>query len=75
MATTPPMQDHLPGFEIPTKHKEAIRQLHGFAKVPVEALMDRYSLGKSTIRKILAYDVPERARITCTGRPKKLNDA
>jgi hypothetical protein len=27
--TTSPLEfDHKPGFEIPTKHKEAIRQLH-----------------------------------------------
>ena len=75
MATTPPMPDHLPGFEIPTKHKEAIRQLHGFAKVPIEALIDRYSLSKSTIKKVLFYDAPEQARITRTGRPKKLSNA
>jgi hypothetical protein len=55
------MPDHLPGFEIPTKHKEAMRQLHKFAKIPVEALMARYSLSKSTVRKVLAYDAPERA--------------
>jgi hypothetical protein len=36
--------------------------------------MARYSLGKSTIVKILSYDKPERARITRTGRPQKLND-
>jgi hypothetical protein len=39
MATTPPMPEHLPGFEIPTKHKEAMRQLHKFAKILVEALI------------------------------------
>jgi hypothetical protein len=55
------MPEHLPGYEIPTKHKEAIRQLHKFAKIPVEALIARYSLGKSTIVKILSYDQPERA--------------
>jgi hypothetical protein len=48
--------------------------LHKFAKIPIEALMARYSLGKSTIVKILGYDQPERARITRTGRPQKLND-
>ena len=38
--TTPPLNfDHLPGAEIPTKHKEAIRQLYSFAKIPVELLM------------------------------------
>ncbi len=41
--TTPPLDfNHLLGEEIPTKHKEAIRQLYRFAKVPIEALMARY---------------------------------
>jgi hypothetical protein len=35
MASTPPLDfDHKKGYEIPTKHKEAIRQLHWFGKVP-----------------------------------------
>jgi transposase len=73
--TTPPLDfDYNPGDEIPTKYKKAIRQLHGFAKIPIEALMDRYKLGKSTICHILAYDKPERARPTRTGRPQKLSD-
>ena len=29
---TPPMPEHLPGEEIPAKHKEAMRQLFEFAK-------------------------------------------
>jgi hypothetical protein len=76
MPTTPPPLDfdHQKGFEIPTKHKEAIRQLHYFAKVPIRALEDRYKLGNSTIRRVLNYDAPERARPTCTGRPQKLTD-
>ncbi len=38
--TTPPLVfNHLPGEEIEIKHKEAIRQLYGFGKVPIEALM------------------------------------
>jgi hypothetical protein len=37
---TPPLDfNHLPGEEIETKHKEAIRQLYGFGKIPVELLM------------------------------------
>jgi hypothetical protein len=33
-ASTPPLDfDHHKGDEIPTKHKEAIRQLHWFGKV------------------------------------------
>jgi hypothetical protein len=52
--TTPPLDfDHKPGYEIPTKHKEAIRQLYGFAKVPIELLMDRYHLGRLIIVKVL----------------------
>ena len=73
--TTPPLEfNHLPGQEIETKHKEAIRQLYGFAKVPVERLMTRYGLARSTVEKILRYDAPERARITRTGRPTLLTD-
>jgi hypothetical protein len=73
--TTPPLNfDHLPGAEIPTKHKEAIRQLYGFAKIPVELLMTQYKLGRSTIEKILQYDAPERTRISRTGRPSFLTD-
>lgn len=76
MASTPPLQfSHLPGQEIPTKHKEAIRQLYYFAKVPPRQLEERYHLGGSTIRKILTYDKPERARESRKGAPQKLTDA
>jgi hypothetical protein len=35
MASTPPLDfNHQKGFEIPTKHKEAICQLHWFGEVP-----------------------------------------
>jgi hypothetical protein len=72
---TPPLDfTHQPGDEIPTKYKEAIRQLYGFAKIPVELLMTRYKLGRSTIDRILEYDTPERSRITRTGRPSLLTD-
>jgi len=38
--TTPPLDfDHHPGDEIPTKHKEAIRQLYSFAKVPIKDII------------------------------------
>jgi hypothetical protein len=60
------------GAKIPTKHKEAIRQLYGFAKVLVELLMTWYKLGRFTIEKILRYDALERTRITRTGRPSSL---
>jgi transposase len=77
MATTPPPLDfdHQPGFEIPTKHKETIRQLHGFAGKLVEELIARYQLGKSTINRILSYERPERARPSQTGRPRQLINA
>lgn len=76
MASTPPNLDfdHLPGFEIATKHKEAIRQLYWFAKVPKLQLQARYNLGESTIRRILMYKTPKRARPTRTGQPQKLTD-
>ena len=76
MPTTPPPLDfdHKPGFEIATKHKNAIRELHGFGGKTTEELMDRYKLSKSTIGHILSYDKPERARPTRTGRPQILTD-
>jgi hypothetical protein len=74
--TTPPLDfNHLPGEEIPTKHKEAIRQLYSFAKVPVKDLMARYRLGKSTINRVLGYDKPKRARDTRIGRPIIISDS
>jgi len=61
--TIPPLDFvHEKGYEIPTKYKEAIRQLYGFAKIPVERLMERYGLGRTIITKILNYDKPERVR-------------
>jgi hypothetical protein len=64
MTTTPPPLDfdHEKGFEIPTKYKEAIRQLHWFAKIPVLQPEMRYKLGNPSIRRILSYDYPERVR-------------
>ena len=63
------------GEEMPTKHKEAIRQLYGFAKVLIEDLMLRYKLGKSTICPILDYDNLECARPSRTGGPTLLTDS
>jgi hypothetical protein len=73
---TPPPLDfqHEKGYEIPTKHKEAIRQLHWFGKVPVCALMVRYKLGDTTIRKILGYPHLERQRPNRTGPAFLLSD-
>jgi hypothetical protein len=59
MSSTPPPPELLLGYEVPTKHKEAICQLYGFAKIPVEVIMDRYKLSKSGVRKILNYEVLE----------------
>jgi hypothetical protein len=36
--TTPPMRDHVPGKEILTEHKEAIRQLYKQAKFMLPTL-------------------------------------
>ena len=69
-STTPPLDfKHEKGFKIPTKHKEAIRQLHAFIKVLVLALEARYKLGNLIIRRILNYDAPERARPIRIGHP------
>jgi len=68
---TPPMSARKPGDEIKTKHKEAMRQLYKFAKIGLQQLEGYYKLCDSTVRKILQYDVPERARPTRTGRPRE----
>jgi hypothetical protein len=48
--TPPPLDfDYKPGFEIRTKHKEAIRQLYGFGGKLVKELIERYSLSRTTI--------------------------
>ena len=67
--TTPPSLDfkNKKGYEIETKHKEASRQLHWLGKVPVCALIVRYKLGDTTIRKILGCAKPERHRANRTG--------
>jgi hypothetical protein len=73
--TTPPLDfDYNPGDEIPTKYKGAIRQLYSFAKIPIDALIDRYKLSKSTIYYILAYAKPEYTPPIRTRRPQKLSD-
>jgi hypothetical protein len=77
--TTPPLDDwnYTKGFEIATKHKEAMRQLHWFGKVPICMLQRRYKdpsskpLRESTIRKILSYAASKRARPSRKG-PKFL---
>jgi hypothetical protein len=59
MTTTPPIHDwhHEKGYEIPTKHKEAIRELAAFGNKSVKQLADRYELGQSSIRRVLNYSI------------------
>jgi hypothetical protein len=66
--------DHVPGFEIATKHKKAIREFYGFGEKSTAELMERYKLGKTTIHRVLAYDILEQARPSRTGRPQLLTD-
>ncbi len=68
---TPPMSARKPGKEIKTKHKEAIRQLYKFAKIGIKLLEGYYDLAGSTVRKVLRYDIPKRARPTRTGRSRE----
>ena len=76
MASTPPLDfDHQKGYEIPTKYKEAIRQLHWFGKVPKLQLQERYRLGDTIIDRILVYEKPERKRPNRVGPAKKLSNA
>jgi hypothetical protein len=75
MTTTLPIDfDHNKGDEIPTKYKEAIRQLAWFGKIPKTLIERRYNLGESIIRWILSYDIPERARPGRVGFTQKLID-
>ncbi len=71
---TPPMPDHIPGHEILSKHKEAIRQLYKRAKFVPSHIATIYGVGESTINRVLRYDYVERARPNRTGRPSFLND-
>ena len=58
--TSPPLNfQYEKGYEIPTKHKEAMRQLRWFGKVPVCAIIVRNKLSDTTVRKILSYPYPE----------------
>jgi len=69
------MPEHVPGEEILTKHKEAIRQLYIRAKFMPAHLAVLYNVGVSTINRVLRYDAPERPRPNRTGLAYKLNDA
>jgi hypothetical protein len=77
MTTTPPPLDfdHEKGFEVPTKHKEAIRQLHWFGHVPIPLIMVRYKLGETSVRRILKYDYPKRRQPNRKGPAFLLLDA
>jgi transposase len=66
--------DHQPGFDILTKHKNAIRELYGFGEKSTAQITERYKLSKTTIYQILDYKHPERVRHTRTGRPKEPSD-
>jgi hypothetical protein len=68
------MPEHQPGFEILTKHKEAIRQLYTLAKWGPVRLGRVYHVTRWTISRILRYDNPERARPTRIGKPRCLNE-
>jgi hypothetical protein len=62
---TPPSPldfDHQLGDEIPTKHKEAIRQLYWCGKISIGELESRYKLSYLIINRILKYNAPEHAR-------------
>jgi hypothetical protein len=72
---TPLMLNHLPGKEIHTKDKQAIRQLYKQARFMPLHLVTLYNVGKSTINRVLRYDQTTRDRPTRTGRPHLLNDA
>jgi hypothetical protein len=54
--------NHAPGFEITTKHKEAIRELHGFKEKLTTELIERDKLGKSTIYRVLGIPLPHHGR-------------
>jgi hypothetical protein len=68
---TLPMPEWQLGFEIPTKHKEAMRQLYKYAKIGLQALLGYYRICSWTVSRVLQYDQPERKRPTRTGRPRE----
>ena len=72
---TPPMLNHLPGDEIYTEDKQAIRQLYKQVHFMPAHLSALYNVGESTINRVLRYDQTTRERPTRTGRPHLLNDA
>ena len=69
------MLNHLPGDEIYTEDKQAIRQLYKQVHFMPAHLSALYNVGESTINRVLRYDQTTRERPTRTGRPYLLNDA
>jgi len=65
---------HKKGFEIPTPIKHAIRQSHLEGKTSLFLQM-KYNLRQSTIRQILYYPTPGRAREGRKGPKILLSDA
>ena len=68
-----PMPEHQLGYEILTKHKEAIRQLRWLAHWGPSQITKVYRTGRSIINRILKYGAPERARPIRTGAYHLLN--
>jgi hypothetical protein len=68
------MLDYVPGDEILTEYKEAIRQLYKQAKFMPLHLVVLYHVGELTINRVLRYDTTHCARPTRTTRPYLLND-
>ena len=72
--TTPPIRDHVPGEEILTEHKEAIRQLYKQAKFMPAHLAVLYYIGELIINHILCYNQITRRCPNCISRPHLLNN-
>jgi hypothetical protein len=72
--TTPPICDYVPGKEILTKYKEAIRQLYKQAKFMPAHLAVLYYIGESIINCILCYNQITCIRSNYISRPHLLND-
>jgi hypothetical protein len=72
--TTPPIRDYIPGKEILTEYKKAIRQLYKQAKFMPAHLTVLYYIGKSIINYILRYNQITYIRPNYIGRPYLLND-
>jgi hypothetical protein len=73
--TTPPIRDHVPGKEILTKHKEAIRQLYKQAKFMPAYLIILYNIGELIINRVLCYNQITRIYPNRISRPYLLNNA